>query len=110
MAAATSPQTEQLHPQAKGLDQRGSGDILSILLAGQQQALAAVSGALPQIAKGAELMAEAIGRGRRIHYAAAGSSGLMSLADCAELPGTFGISPEQLNIAMAGGIPTGARV
>lgn len=110
MAAATSPQTEHLHPQAKGLDQRGSGEILSALLSGQQQALTAISGALPQIAAGADLMAEAIRRGRRIHYAAAGSSGLMSLADCAELPGTFGISPGQLNIAMAGGIPTGAEM
>lgn len=106
--AAAAPQTEQLHADAKGLDQRDDAVILMSLLNGQRQALASLDAALPEIAKGAGIMAQAIAGGGRVHYAAAGSSGLMSLADCAELPGTFGLSPDQLAIAMAGGIPSGA--
>ncbi len=49
------------------------------------------------------------GSGRLI-YAAAGSSGLMALADGSELPGTFGIDPSASLIRMAGGIPTDARM
>lgn len=109
MAAAT-PQTEHLHAEARGLDQRDDAAILLSLLNGQRQALASLGAALPEIAKGAGFMAEAIAKSGRIHYAAAGSSGLMSLADCAEIPGTFGISPEQLSISMAGGIPSGAEM
>lgn len=108
--AAAALQTEQLHADAKGLDQRDDAAILLSLLNGQRQALASLDTALPEIAKGAGYMAGAIAAGARIHYAAAGSSGLMSLADCAEIPGTFGISPDQLNISMAGGIPAGAEM
>lgn len=108
MAAAITLQTEELHADAKGFDQRSDAEILLCLLNGQRLALAALDAALPEIAKGAGFLAEAIASGGRIHYAAAGSSGLMSLADCAELSGTFGIPPEQLTISMAGGVPTGA--
>ena len=36
-------------------------------------------------------------------YAGAGSSGLMALADCLELAGTFGIPPTQTPMLFAGG-------
>ena len=101
-------QTEQLHPDAKGLDARADDVILTSLLTGQMAALDAVSQALPGIAAGATLMVRAIESGGRLIYAAAGSSGLMALADAAELPGTYGISPENIRILMAGGLPQGA--
>ncbi len=41
--------------------------------------------------------------GGRLAYAAAGSSGLMALADALELPGTYGIPRERIVILFAGG-------
>ena len=79
---------------------------LSAMLASHAAAVAVAGEALGPIAMGASLMADAIGGGGCLHYAAAGSSGLMALADACELHGTFGIAPSQVAIHMAGGIPT----
>ncbi|MBP0482162.1 N-acetylmuramic acid 6-phosphate etherase [Sagittula salina] len=80
---------------------------LRAMLDGQQAALRVIEGALEQIAAASDLMAKTLKGGGRVVYVAAGSSGLMALADACELPGTFGIDPAQLRLAMAGGIPTG---
>lgn len=108
MPARDVPQTEQLNQYAKDLDLCGDDVILSRLLASQQAALSAIESCIPHIARAANLMVETLDQGGRLHYAAAGSSGLMALADGAELPGTYGIDPGRISIHMAGGIPTGA--
>jgi len=100
-----APLTEAQHAQAIGLDTRPDGDVLLSLLQGQKDALMALDGALPDLAKAAELMQRTIEAGGRLIYAAAGSSGLMALADAAELGGTYGIATEQVGILMAGGLP-----
>lgn len=110
MNAAATPQTETLHRDAAGLDTRPDSEILSTLLEGQKQALAGLDNALPQIASASAAMAETIRRGGQLYYVAAGSSGLMGLTDGAEIPGTYGISPDQITICMAGGIPNGAEM
>lgn len=66
--------------------------------------------ALPQIQAAAAAIAAAISSGSTLHYIAAGSSGLMALADACELPGTFRIPQEQIRIHMAGGVPADGRM
>lgn len=78
---------------------------LSAMLASHAAAVAVAGDALEPIAKGARLMANGVARGARLHFAAAGSSGLMALADACELHGTFGIASSQIAIHMAGGVP-----
>lgn len=102
--------TEQLHPAARGLDARPVEEIGATLLAGQLDALKTVSSAIPDIARGADLMARAASAGRHLIYAAAGSSGLMAMADACELAGTFGLDPGNIRILMAGGIPATAEM
>src|SRR5690606_1407036 len=82
-------QTEGRHSEGAGLDLRTDSDILALLAAGQVRAAACVESASPAIAEGAVLAAQAIRAGGRLIYAAAGSSGLMALADALELPGTY---------------------
>lgn len=96
--------TEQQHAEAAGLDVQPPKTILRILAEAQVQAAAAVSQALPQIAEAAALAADALRGGGRLIYAAAGSSGLMALADALEMPGTFGIARDRVVTLMAGGI------
>ncbi|MCY1125641.1 N-acetylmuramic acid 6-phosphate etherase [Frigidibacter sp. RF13] len=103
-------QTENLHADAAGLDARPVAEILALLLSGQAAAVAAVERALPDIAQGARLMADAIAGGGRLVYAGAGSSALMANADGMELPGTYGIPAERILLCMAGGIPTDAHM
>jgi N-acetylmuramic acid 6-phosphate etherase len=96
--------TEAGHGEAKGLDTRAPADILALLASGQQDAAKAVDGAIPALADAADLVAVALREGGKLVYAAAGSSGLMAMADALELPGTYGIAREQIALLLAGGI------
>ncbi|MGC3939848.1 N-acetylmuramic acid 6-phosphate etherase [Roseobacter sp. EG26] len=98
------PTTECL-PDHEVVDALPALKAADALLDGQVAALSAVRAATPDILRAAEAMAEAVRSDKRITYAAAGSSGLMALADACELPGTFGVSTKSVNIHMAGGIP-----
>lgn len=97
-------QTETTHPLALGIDQLAAPEILSILHDSQVAAAKSVRSAIPEIARGAEAMAGAIRDGGHIVYAAAGSSGLMGLADGLEIPPTFGVAVERIRILRAGGL------
>lgn len=97
--------TEQMRGEAKGLDVQPPLAVLDILLASQKEAVAAVQPALGALADAASLAADTIRGGGRLGYAAAGSSGLMALADALELPGTFGIPRDRIAILFAGGPP-----
>ena len=87
------------------IDARPTLDAAAFLLDGQAAAIEAVRLVAPAISNGARTMAQAIRAGHSLHYAAAGSSGLMALADASELRGTFGIPQENIQIHMAGGVP-----
>ena len=90
---------------AAPIDHLPGAAALEAVVASHVAALDAVRGALPDIALAADAVAGALARGAVIHYAAAGSSGLMALADASELPGTFGVPQAQVRISMAGGVP-----
>ncbi|RWD59797.1 MAG: N-acetylmuramic acid 6-phosphate etherase [Mesorhizobium sp.] len=95
--------TEALHQNAEGLDVQTPEAILAFLANAQIEAAKAVHGAIPAIAAAAELIARQLKSGGRLAYAAAGSSGLMAVADALELPGTFGIARDRIAILIAGG-------
>jgi N-acetylmuramic acid 6-phosphate etherase len=97
-------QTEQRPGESIGLELRSDAEILALLAAGQAAAAAAVSSALDDIGRAANLAAASISSGGRLIYAAAGSSGLMALADALELPGTFGIARDRVVVLLAGGM------
>lgn len=95
--------TEARHPASAGLHSRPAGDALALLLDAQIAALGALRPALPALERAAALAAQVLRAGGRMGYAGAGSSGLMALADCLELAGTFGIAPERTPMMFAGG-------
>jgi N-acetylmuramic acid 6-phosphate etherase len=100
----THTQTEMTHASAKGFDTRPPQEALAILALAQAEAAKAVEAAVPAIAEAAELTADCIRKGGRLIYVAAGSSGLMALADALELPGTYGIERDRIKVLLAGGI------
>ena len=95
--------TEALHEHAGGLDQQPPAVVLGFLADAQVQAAEAVRGAVGSIADAAKIVAGTLGAGGRLAYAAAGSSGLMALADALELPGTYGIPRARIVVLFAGG-------
>jgi len=66
-------------------------------------AVAAVQGALPQIAAAAAAAAARLQRGGRLVYVGAGTSGRIAVQDGAELPPTFDWPAERLLLMIAGG-------
>ncbi|WP_269932683.1 N-acetylmuramic acid 6-phosphate etherase [Aminobacter sp. HY435] len=95
--------TEAVHKDAQGIDAQAPESILRLLADAQADAARSVHAAIPEIAEAAEKVAASLAAGGRLVYAAAGSSGLMALADALELPGTFGIPRERVFILLAGG-------
>lgn len=104
------PRSQHQSDQTAPVDALPPLKALDAMLAGHLGAAQAVATALPQIDAAARLVAQTIRQGGTLHYAAAGSSGLMALADGCELPGTFRIPQEQIRIAMAGGVPADGRM
>lgn len=100
----STTQTEMTHASAKGFDTRAAHDALTILASAQVEAARATQDAVAEIAAAAEIAAQSLAAGGRLIYAAAGSSGLMALADAVELPGTFGIARDRIVVLLAGGI------
>jgi N-acetylmuramic acid 6-phosphate etherase len=96
--------TEQQHPNAGGLDLQPPETVLRLLAEAQIDAAKAVLDATSMIAAAAEIAVATLRNGGRIAYAAAGSSGLMALADALELPGTFGIPRDRIVVLLAGGM------
>ena len=96
--------TEGRHPLSDGLHAIGAAEAALRLLNGQAEAVEAVRAAIPAIVRAAQASIPALRRGGKMAYAGAGSSGLMALADCLELPGTFGISPDRVPMLFAGGV------
>ncbi|WP_281931066.1 N-acetylmuramic acid 6-phosphate etherase [Roseibium album] len=97
------PTTEDRDPQSIGLSQKTDAEVLSLLLERQVEALKAAADAIPQITQAAAALQRAAAAQNKIGYAGAGSAGLTALADCLELPGTFGFPPDRMRILYAGG-------
>lgn len=95
--------TEAVHKDAGGIDAQAPESVLRLLATAQVEAAGAVHAAIPAIAEAAARIAGCLAAGGRLVYAAAGSSGLMALADALELPGTFGIPRDRVVILLAGG-------
>lgn len=95
--------TEALHPLSSGLHVAPADQVLARALSAQQAALHTVGPALPALQIAAEAAANALRSGGKLAYAGAGSSGLMALADCLELLGTFGIPTDRTPMLFAGG-------
>lgn len=95
--------TEAVNSKASGLDLQPPPTVLRLLAEAQVEASKVVLGAVEPIAQAAQIAADRLAAGGRIVYAAAGSSGLMAMADGLELPGTYGITRDRIVILIAGG-------
>jgi len=100
---ARIPVTESLHPAGADLDRLSTARLVARLHAGDREAAHAVGRALAVIARLADAAAERLGRGGRLLYAGAGTSGRLGALDAAECPTTFGASPSSVVALVAGG-------
>jgi N-acetylmuramic acid 6-phosphate etherase len=95
--------TERPNPASADLDLKSSLQLAHIINAEDARVSAAVRKALPQIARAIDLIAHALGRGGRLIYVGAGTSGRIAALDASECPPTFNTDPRTVQYVMAGG-------
>ena len=103
ISATRLPSTERPHPRSGDLDALSARELLRRLHSEDLQAVRAVGKVLDVVARAAELAAEALGRGGRLIWVGAGTSGRLGALDAAECPPTFGTRPSQVVAVVAGG-------
>ncbi|HLY03796.1 MAG TPA: N-acetylmuramic acid 6-phosphate etherase [Candidatus Cybelea sp.] len=99
------PPTEAENPQSAGLDLLATLALVELLIADQRSAVDAVLAQTHPIAQAVDEIARRLGRGGRLHYVGAGSSGRIATLDASEMPPTFGTPPEMVRAHIAGGTP-----
>ncbi|MEJ2292223.1 MAG: N-acetylmuramic acid 6-phosphate etherase [Deinococcales bacterium] len=98
--------TEAFDPRYDDLDAWPLGRILDAVIEANRRAADAVGRARDALERAAEGLEGRLGRGGRLVYAGAGTSGRIAVQDAAELPPTFGF--ERTLVLMAGGGEAGA--
>jgi len=95
--------TEARNPRSVGLDKMTASQIVRLMNEEEQAVLRALTKAELEIAKAGEYAARAFQTGGRVIYVGAGTSGRIATMDAAEMPPTFGISPDHFVAVVAGG-------
>ncbi|MDQ7843172.1 MAG: N-acetylmuramic acid 6-phosphate etherase [Armatimonadota bacterium] len=95
--------TERRNPRSMRLDVMSTAEIVALINDEDATVAAAVRGALPEIARAADLIADRLRRGGRLFYVGAGTSGRIAMLDAAEWTPTFGTDPGLVRAVVAGG-------
>ncbi len=96
--------TEERNPASMDIDLLSTEGILRVINQEDQKVPLAVAQEVPQIAKAADLVAEAFRNGGRLIYVGAGTSGRLGVLDASECPPTYNVSPKLVQGVMAGGL------
>ena len=95
--------TEARNPKASRLDTFTTREILELMNDEDSTVPAAVRRALPAIERATDEIVAAFGRGGRLRYVGAGTSGRLGVLDASEAPPTFGVEHELVHGIIAGG-------
>jgi N-acetylmuramic acid 6-phosphate etherase len=95
--------TEQINPSTLAIDKLSPADIVEGMLSEDRKMLAAVQREKDRIAVGVDIITQALRKGGRIIFVGAGTSGRLGILEAAEMPPTFGTSPDLVQAIMAGG-------
>ena len=95
--------TEAINPATLAIDKLSPGDIVEGMLNEDRKMLAAVQREKERIAVGIDIITQALRKGGRIIFVGAGTSGRLGVLESAEMPPTFGTSPDLVQAIMAGG-------
>jgi N-acetylmuramic acid 6-phosphate etherase len=95
--------TERADEATRGLDRLPVEALVRTLVESNRRAVDAVAAAAPALARAVEEIALRLRAGGHLYYAGAGTSGRLAVLDAAELPPTFGVPPDLVQAAIAGG-------
>jgi len=95
--------TEQRNPASDGIDARSTAEMLAIMNAEDRRVAEAVNAEIPRIALAVDGIAERLGRGGRLFYIGAGTSGRLGVLDASECRPTFNVPDGLVQGIIAGG-------
>jgi len=95
--------TEARNPASERIDEVSTLEMLGMIHAADEEAIAAVGRELPRIAAAVDAIAARIEEGGRLYYLGAGTSGRLGVLDASECPPTFNTPPELVQGIIAGG-------
>src|SRR6059058_6163871 len=96
-------QTEARNPASTNLDELTPLHFVRLMNAEDARVIPAVASQAEAVARAVEVIAERLGRGGRLVYAGAGTSGRLGVLDATECPPTFNAAPGQVIGVIAGG-------
>lgn len=95
--------TERRNPRTADLDRRSLPDLVSTILREDRVVPRAVARERESIARSVALIVACLGRGGRLVFCGAGTSGRLGVIEAAECPPTFGTPPALVRAIIAGG-------
>lgn len=95
--------TEETNPATRDIDTQSTEQILRIINREDQGVPRAVRKEIRSITQAVDLLVEALGRGGRMFYVGAGTSGRLGILDAVECPPTYNTDPKQIQGLIAGG-------
>ena len=95
--------TESRNRRSARLDTLPVAKVVALVLDEDRRALVAAARQRAAIARAAAEVARALGRGSRLVFLGAGTSGRLGVLEAAECPPTFGTDPDRIRAVMAGG-------
>src|SRR5947209_9916571 len=95
--------TEQINPATLAIDKLAPADIVEGMLNEDRKMLDAVRREKERISVGVEIITQALRKNGRVIFGGAGTRGRLGVLESAEMPPTFGTSPDLVQAIMAGG-------
>jgi len=97
------PTTERRNRRSKDIDRLSTRQIVELINAEDSLVPGAVAKEAERIAAAVDLIVERLGKGGRLFYVGAGTSGRLGVLDASECPPTFGVRPSLVQGIIAGG-------
>ena len=102
--------TEMRNPKSRHIDTMDTASMLKLISEENMNAVKAVDNKIDAIAAAVDAVSAAIGKGARMIYIGAGTSGRLGILDAAECPPTFGVGVgEAVDAIIAGGMSSMVR-
>ena len=95
--------TEQPNPRSENLEKMNAQDLVKLFVEEEKFVGDALLAASVDLARAIEVVSDSLGKGGRLFYVGAGTSGRLGVLDASEIPPTFGASPELVQGIIAGG-------
>jgi N-acetylmuramic acid 6-phosphate etherase len=103
LAELASASTEQRNPRSAEMDRMSTLDLVDLFITEEDRVPEELTACQEPLSRAIDITSDALGKGGRLFYVGAGTSGRLGVLDASEIPPTFGASPELVQGIIAGG-------